>query len=78
MLALQITLNHWFYLYIPWFYPMLLVALAALPAAERATPGSRNHHLRESNPPAPAGLTSTTAPITQTSSSRSRTGSASA
>jgi hypothetical protein len=31
LLALQITMQHWFYLYIVWFYPLLLVALAALP-----------------------------------------------
>jgi hypothetical protein len=32
IIALQITMHHWFYLYIDWFYPLLLVALAALPA----------------------------------------------
>jgi hypothetical protein len=31
LIALQVTLHHWFYLYIVWFYPLLLVALAALP-----------------------------------------------
>lgn len=35
MLAISITMNHWFYLYIDWFYPLLLVALAALPAKPR-------------------------------------------
>jgi hypothetical protein len=30
VIALQITMNHWFYLYIDWFYPLLLVALAAV------------------------------------------------
>ncbi|MEX2106981.1 MAG: hypothetical protein WD810_08800 [Solirubrobacterales bacterium] len=30
LLALQITMDHWFYLYIVWFYPLLLAALAAL------------------------------------------------
>jgi hypothetical protein len=30
MLLLQLTLHHWFYLYIVWFYPLLLVALAGL------------------------------------------------
>ncbi|HVC06277.1 MAG TPA: hypothetical protein VND98_01655 [Solirubrobacterales bacterium] len=30
LLALQITMHHWFYLYIVWFYPLLLVALVAL------------------------------------------------
>jgi hypothetical protein len=28
LIALQLTLHHWFYLYIVWFYPLLLVALA--------------------------------------------------
>ncbi|HST68320.1 MAG TPA: hypothetical protein VLI94_01530 [Solirubrobacterales bacterium] len=32
MILLQLTLQHWFYLYIVWFYPLLLIALAALPA----------------------------------------------
>ncbi len=42
LIALQITLHHWFYLYIVWFYPLLLLALAALPAPElnpEAEPG---------------------------------------
>ncbi len=30
LIALQITLHHWFYLYIVWFYPLLLVAMAAV------------------------------------------------
>ena len=29
LIALQLTMHHWFYLYIVWFYPLLLVALAA-------------------------------------------------
>lgn len=45
LIALQLTMQHWFYLYIVWFYPLLLVALA-LPAAPRradraATAGRR-------------------------------------
>jgi hypothetical protein len=32
LLALQITMHHWFYLYIVWFYPLLLVAMASLEA----------------------------------------------
>jgi hypothetical protein len=32
LLALQLTMHHWFYLYIVWFYPLLLVGIAALPA----------------------------------------------
>ncbi|HEU4598357.1 MAG TPA: hypothetical protein VFS26_01295 [Solirubrobacterales bacterium] len=30
LILLQLTLQHWFYLYVVWFYPLLLVALAAL------------------------------------------------
>jgi glycosyl transferase family 87 len=30
LIGLQLTAQHWFYLYIVWFYPLLLVALAAL------------------------------------------------
>lgn len=32
LILLQLTLHHWFYLYIVWFYPLLLIALAAVPA----------------------------------------------
>jgi hypothetical protein len=32
LILLQLTLHHWFYLYIVWFYPLLLIGLAALPA----------------------------------------------
>ncbi len=38
LIALQLTMQHWFYLYIVWFYPLLLVALAAIPAAARREP----------------------------------------
>ena len=29
LIGLQITMHHWFYLYIVWFYPLLLIAMAA-------------------------------------------------
>jgi hypothetical protein len=29
LIALQLTMQHWFYLYIVWFYPLLLIAMAA-------------------------------------------------
>ncbi|HVY96913.1 MAG TPA: glycosyltransferase 87 family protein [Solirubrobacterales bacterium] len=35
LIALQLTMHHWFYLYVVWFYPLLLVALAR-PEATRA------------------------------------------
>jgi hypothetical protein len=61
IVGVQLTLHHWFYLYIVWFFPLLLVALALLertdeepgaaavsPAAEPAPSPAR------SGPPAPA------------------------
>jgi len=30
MLGVQITLHHWFYLYIVWFFPLMLIALCLL------------------------------------------------
>lgn len=35
LIGLQLTMQHWFYLYIVWFYPLLLLAIAAMPEAER-------------------------------------------
>jgi hypothetical protein len=32
LILVQLTLQHWFYLYIVWFYPLLLIALASSPA----------------------------------------------
>lgn len=29
LLALQLTAEHWFYLYVVWFFPFVLIALAA-------------------------------------------------
>ena len=40
LIALQLTMHHWFYLYIVWFYPLLLVALAGV-GAPKAVPGAR-------------------------------------
>ena len=31
LIALQLTVTHWFYLYLVWFLPLLLVALIARP-----------------------------------------------
>jgi len=47
IIGLQITAQHWFYLYLVWFYPLLLVALATASAPGPA-PARRS-------PPAPAG-----------------------
>src|SRR6185312_2626248 len=68
MLGVQITLHHWFYLYIVWFFPLLLVALALLEPSgepeEDEVPGVvRRIRARrapepspaESSPPVPTG-----------------------
>jgi hypothetical protein len=52
LLALQLTMHHWFYLYIVWFYPLLLVAMAAVetkPAEEPEPSPARKSQ------PVPAG-----------------------
>ncbi len=39
LIGLQITMHHWFYLYIVWFYPLLLIALVApAPSPARMSP----------------------------------------
>jgi hypothetical protein len=38
LIAVQLTVEHWFYLYIPWFLPFLFVALLARPASSRPAP----------------------------------------
>lgn len=51
LIALQLTMQHWFYLYVVWFYPLLLVALAALsPGREEPAPSPAR-----TSRPAPAG-----------------------
>lgn len=64
LILLQLTLHHWFYLYIVWFYPLLLIALAASPARTNRPDPDRS---RRPEPPSPRRL-----PLP------SRTGSASA
>jgi hypothetical protein len=68
LIDVQITLHHWFYLYIVWFFPLMLIALALLeptdePEADEV-PGlvARLRRRREpepeaarSSPPVPAG-----------------------
>jgi hypothetical protein len=52
LIALQLTLHHWFYLYIVWFFPLLLVALAALEKGPTAPPAPSPARTSQ---PAPAG-----------------------
>ena len=57
IIAISITMKHWFYLYIDWFYPLLLVALAAVPAREvaAAKPEEPEPSPARRSQPAPAG-----------------------
>jgi hypothetical protein len=50
LILLQLTLHHWFYLYIVWFYPLLLIALAASPAGTSPPDPARS---RRQEPPSP-------------------------
>jgi hypothetical protein len=56
LIALQLTLQHWFYLYIVWFYPLLLVAMAALPSRPpTSSPAEPEPSPARSTRPAPVG-----------------------
>jgi hypothetical protein len=64
MLGIQITLHHWFYLYIVWFFPLMLIALCLLEPTDEPEPEEvlRLRRRRErapsqaqSSPPVPAG-----------------------
>lgn len=57
MIAVQITLHHWFYLYIVWFFPLMLVALAMLERTEEPDPDEMPklaRRLRRRRPPEPS------------------------
>jgi hypothetical protein len=55
LILLQITLHHWFYLYIVWFYPLLLVAMAALEIGSTAAAPEPEPSAAQSSRPVPAG-----------------------
>jgi hypothetical protein len=38
LIGVQLTLHHWFYLYIVWFFPLMLIALALLEPTEEPEP----------------------------------------
>jgi hypothetical protein len=38
MIGVELSLTHWFYLYIVWFFPLALVALTAAAPARAAEP----------------------------------------
>jgi hypothetical protein len=53
LIALQLTMQHWFYLYIVWFYPLLLAAVASSAAPSTPPPAPPPSPARTS-PPVPA------------------------
>jgi hypothetical protein len=56
IIALQLGIEHWFYLYIPWFFPLVLIALLGryeAPVRRRAWAGAASAPAR-SSPPAVA------------------------
>ena len=58
IIAVELTAEHWFYLYIPWFFGALIAALAVpAPAEEPAEPGSRSEPDAATGP-RPAALSS--------------------
>lgn len=53
LILLQLTLHHWFYLYIVWWFPLLLVALAGIEKGPTAQPQPEPSPAR-TNQPVPA------------------------
>jgi hypothetical protein len=50
LIGCEIVLTHWFYLYIPWFFPFVAIALlapAGVEIARRNGPPPRDHAIRE-------------------------------
>src|SRR5207245_10745235 len=56
LLGFELCLTHWFYLYIPWFFPFTAIVLLA-PAARVVVPPAEEEAPREHHPGAlvPAG-----------------------
>jgi hypothetical protein len=52
LIGVQLTMHHWFYLYIVWFYPLFLIALAALPEPEPSPTAERAPSPAQSRQPA--------------------------
>jgi hypothetical protein len=55
LILLQLTLHHWFYLYIVWWFPLLLVAIAALEVPRPSSPKLPEPAPARRSQPAPAG-----------------------
>ena len=52
LIALQLTMQHWFYLYIVWFYPLLLVAMSSRESGSGTPPNGL--YFSVTSPAAPA------------------------
>ncbi len=50
MIAVQLGISHWFYLYIPWFFPLVMVALVCSHPGSRLAPALRAFTAGESRP----------------------------
>jgi hypothetical protein len=59
-IAVQLPAMHWFYLYIPWFLPLVLIAVLGVDASAAARPASAQEpaqiELETDTPPALAGV----------------------
>jgi hypothetical protein len=53
MVATELCADHWFYLYIPWFFPLVAVALALAPVRE-VVPVEAKEQVEEGKAPLPA------------------------
>jgi hypothetical protein len=53
LIGLQLTAQHWFYLYIVWFFPLLLIALATVDGGDGASPPAPPPSPARSSPPVP-------------------------
>ena len=54
LIGVQLTMHHWFYLYIVWFYPLLLVAMSQRAREPSPARSSRPDHDRSRRPPPPS------------------------
>ena len=51
LIAVQLTMQHWFYLYLVWFFPLLLVALAAITPVRGPAPARSSRPARRDERP---------------------------
>jgi hypothetical protein len=56
LIGMELTVDHWFYLYIPWFLPFLLIALLASGERDSDPPDDAASSVREAPPRAPAAV----------------------